>query len=76
MASKSVADKVFAAGIVRDDERFLYYVDKRGDVVRMTRGVAKAPTVVLVKTGLKRERGYSYFVDADGDVAREPDRDS
>ena len=68
-------EKVFKAGIVREDEKYLYYVEKNGDVVRMQRGVARAPTEVIVRTGLKRERGWMYYVDTDGDVAREPDND-
>jgi hypothetical protein len=39
----------------------------------MERGVAKAKTEILVSTGLKREKGWDYFVDDDGDVAREPE---
>lgn len=77
MAAKKKAsgppEKVFTAGIVRDETKFLYYVDKQCNVVRMARGVAKAKTEIIVKTGLKREKGFDYFVDADGDVAREPE---
>ncbi len=66
-------EKVLVAGLVRDDAKFLYFVDKHGDVCGMQRGVPRAPTVVLLRTGLKREKGYMYYLDADGDVAREPD---
>ena len=64
-------EKVHRAGIARDDANYLYYVDKQCNVVRMDRGVPKAKTEVIVTTGLKREKGWDYFVDADGDVARE-----
>ena len=77
MAAKKKADvppeKVHKAGIVKDEMKYLYYVDKQCNVVRMERGVARAKTEVIVKTGLKREKGFDYFVDADGDVAREPE---
>ena len=78
MATKSkkkdaVVEKVFAAKLPRDDAKYLYYVDKSGDVVRMERGVPKAKSEVVLKTGLKREKGWGYFLDADGDVAREPE---
>jgi hypothetical protein len=66
-------EKVFVAGIVKDAAAFLYYVDKHGNVMRMARGVAKAKTEQLVETGIKREKGYDYFVDDDGDVSREPE---
>ena len=67
------AEKVFAAHIVKDEAKFLYYVDKQCNVVRMARGVAKAKTEIIVTTGIKREKGFGYFIDDDGDVAREPE---
>ncbi|MBM4281139.1 MAG: hypothetical protein FJ137_10400 [Deltaproteobacteria bacterium] len=66
-------EKLVTAGIARDATRYLYYVDKRCNVVRMERGVAKAKTEIILVTGLKREKGFDYFVDDDGDVAREPE---
>jgi hypothetical protein len=66
-------EKLFKAGIQRDDTKYLYYVDKQCNVVRMERGVAKAKTEILAVTGLKREKGWDYFVDPDGDVSREPE---
>jgi hypothetical protein len=66
-------EKVFKAAIQRDDANYLYYVDKQCNVVRMARGVAKAKTEIIVVTGLKREKGWDYFVDPEGDVSREPD---
>ncbi len=66
-------EKVFAAGLARDDAAWLYYVDKHCNVVRMARGVAKARTEIVVVTGLKRDKGFDYFIDDDGDVAREPE---
>ncbi|OGQ25969.1 MAG: hypothetical protein A2138_00755 [Deltaproteobacteria bacterium RBG_16_71_12] len=76
MASKKPkppAEKVFAAGVQQDRSKFLYYVDRQCNVVRMERGIAKAKTEVITVTGLKREKGWDYFVDDDGDVAREPE---
>ncbi len=77
MATKKKPDqppeKVFAAGLVKDEGRYLYYVDKRCNIVRMERGVPKAKTEVVVVTGLRREKGFDYFVDADGDLSREPE---
>ena len=73
--SPAAPEKVAKAGLPRDPERFVYYVERNGDVVRMQRGVARAPTEVVLRTGVRREKGYMYYVDDDGDVAREPDRD-
>lgn len=70
---KGPPEKVHKAGIARDDAKYLYYIDKQCNVVRMERGVVRAKTVVLLVTGLKRDKGYDYYVDADGDVAREPE---
>ena len=67
------AEKVLIAGIVKDATKYLYYVDKACNVVRMDRGVAKAKTEVILVSGLKREKGWDYFLDDDGDLAREPD---
>ena len=70
---KGPPEKVHKAGVVRDHARYLHYVDKLCNVVRMERGVPRAKTEVLVVTGVKREKGFDYFVDADGDVSREPE---
>ena len=64
---------VYAAGIERDDERFLYFIDKRGNVMRMERGVPRARTEQICQTGIKREKGYMYYLNAAGDVVRAPD---
>jgi len=70
---KGPPEKILDCGLDKDDEAFLYFVDKRGNVTRMARGVAKARTEVILVTGIKRERGYMYYLDDDGDLVREPD---
>ena len=70
---KQPAEKVFAAGVQQDKSRYLYYVDRQCNVMRMERGTARAKTEVVAVTGLKREKGFDYFLDDDGDVAREPE---
>jgi hypothetical protein len=67
------AEKVLKTGIEKDDAKYLYFVDKRCNIVRMARGVAKAPCEILVETGLKRAKGFMYYVDDEGDLVREPD---
>jgi hypothetical protein len=70
---KGPPEKMHKTNIQKDDAKYLYYVDKQCNVVRMARGVPKAKTEIIVQTGLKREKGWDYFVDADGDVSREPE---
>jgi hypothetical protein len=70
---KGPPEKVHKAGVVRDDAKYLYYVDKSCNVMRMERGVIRAKSETLVVTGLKRDKGFDYFIDADGDIAREPE---
>jgi hypothetical protein len=75
VATKKKADKpvekVASLGLARDNTQFLYFIDRQGNVVRMSRGTAKAKTDILVPNAVVRAKGYDYFVDDDGDVARE-----
>ncbi|MBK9036480.1 MAG: hypothetical protein IPL61_35410 [Myxococcales bacterium] len=66
------AEKVFKAGIKRDND-LMYYV-KNGDIWSVPRkkpGQAKGKSSVLVKAGVEMDYSkYLYFVDGDGDIAR------
>lgn len=62
-------------GIAKDAEKYLYLVEKNGDIVRMPRGIPQAKTETIAQTGVKRERGWIYFINDDGDLVREPDKD-
>lgn len=67
-----MAEKVAKAGIKRK-KGYLYYVDKRGNVVetKMARGKAKGGGgKVIAKPGVKKVKGYLYFIDKKGDVSR------
>ena len=67
MAQKKVAK----VGIKRK-KGYLYYVDKRGNVVetKMARGKSKGGGgKVIAKPGVKKMKGYLYFVDKKGDVS-------
>ncbi len=70
---KTPPEKVLECGLDKDDDKNLYFVDKRGNNTRMAPGVAKAQTEVILKTGIKRQRGFMYYLDDDGDLVREPD---
>ena len=67
-----MAEKVAKVGIKRK-KGYLYYVDKKGNVVetKMARGKAKGGGgKVIAKPGVKKVKGYLYFVDKKGDVSR------
>ncbi|MCP4501062.1 MAG: ATP-dependent acyl-CoA ligase [Deltaproteobacteria bacterium] len=60
--------------IVRDDENWLHYVDRRCNIMRMQRGVPRAKTELLLETDHQRQKGFMYYLDENGDLAREIDR--
>lgn len=67
-----MAQKVAKVGIKRR-KGYLYYVDKRGNVVetKMARGKSKGGGgKVVAKPGVKKVKGYLYFIDKKGDVSR------
>ena len=67
-----MAEKVAKVGIKRK-KGYLYYVDKRGNVVetKMARGKSKGGGgKVIAKPGVKKVKGYLYFIDKRGDVSR------
>jgi len=67
-----MAEKVAKVGIVRK-KGYLYYVDKKGNVVetKMARGKAKGGGgKVVAKPAVEKAKGYLYFIDKKGDVSR------
>ena len=67
-----MAEKVARVGIKRK-KGYLYYVDKKGNVVetKMARGKTKGGGgKVVAKPAVKKAKGYLYFIDKGGDVAR------
>lgn len=67
-----MAEKVAKVGVKRQ-KGYLYYVDKKGNVVatKMARGTKKGGGgKVIAKPGVKKQKGYLYFIDKAGDVAR------
>jgi hypothetical protein len=66
-----MAQKVAKVGIKRK-KGYLYYVDKKGNVVetKMARGKSKGGGgKVVAKPCVKKQKGYLYFVDKKGDVS-------
>ena len=67
-----MAEKVAKVGIKRK-KGYLYYVDKRGNVVetKMARGKKKGGGgKVIARPGVKKVKGYLYFIDKKGDVSK------
>ena len=67
-----MAEKVAKVGIKRK-KGYLYYVDKKGNVVetKMARGKAKGGGgKVIAKPSVKKAKGYLYFIDKKGDVSK------
>lgn len=66
------AEKVFKAGIQRDND-LMYYL-KGGDIWAVPRkkpGAPKGKARVIVTAGVQADyANFLYFIDADGDVAR------
>ena len=66
-----MAEKVAKVGIKRK-KGYLYYVDKKGNVVetKMARGKSKGGGgKVIAKPCVKKMKGYLYFIDKKGDVS-------
>lgn len=67
-----MAEKVAKVGIKRK-KGYLYYVDKKGNVVetKMARGKSKGGGgKVVARPSVKKVKGYLYFIDKKGDVSR------
>lgn len=67
-----MAEKVAKVGIKRK-KGYLYYVDKRGNVVETKMARCKAKGCggkVIAKPAVKKAKGYLYFIDKKGDVSR------
>ena len=59
---------------IKREAGWLYYLDKKGNVARVTMKRKGKPykkkVEVIAKTGIKRESGYLYYVDKQGHVAK------
>lgn len=65
-----MAKMVAKVGLKRK-KGYLYYVDKKGNVVetKMARGKSKGGGgKVIAKPGVKKVKGYLYFIDKKGNV--------
>jgi hypothetical protein len=65
---RAMAEKVLKLNIERDYKNWMYFIDGFGSVCKMPkRGGA---TIELHPEAVKREDGFLYFIDKDGDISR------
>ncbi|MBU1200959.1 MAG: hypothetical protein KJ583_01345 [Nanoarchaeota archaeon] len=55
----------------------MYFIDKQGDISRVKMAESRSDKgskkhEKIVKVGLKKEKGYLYYLDKDGCIARSP----
>ena len=69
--SNPMAEKVKKLGLKRDYAKYLYFLDKDGNVcLKPKSGEGKTETVV--EKAVDRDNQYLYFIDKEGDVSRSP----
>ena len=66
-----MAEKVNKLGLKRDYSKYLYFLDKDGNVCQKAKS-GDGKTEVVVKNAVDRDNQFLYFIDKDGDVSRSP----
>lgn len=66
-----MAEKVKQLGLKRDYTKYLYFLDKDGNVCQKVKS-GEGKTEVLVEKAIDRDNQYLYFIDKEGDVSRSP----
>jgi hypothetical protein len=69
--SNPMAEKVKKLGLKRDYTKYLYFLDKDGNVCQKPK-TGEGKTEVVVEKAVDRDNQYLYFVDKEGDVSRSP----
>jgi len=64
-----MAEKVKKLGLKRDYTKYLYFLDKEGNVCQKAKS-GDGKTEVVVKNAVDRDNQYLYFIDKEGDVSR------
>jgi hypothetical protein len=67
----SMAEKAKKLGLKRDYAKYLYFLDKDGNVCRRPKS-GEGKTEIVVEHAIDRDNQYLYFIDKDGDVSRSP----
>jgi hypothetical protein len=66
-----MAEKVKQLGLKRDYTKYLYFLDKDGNVCQKPKS-GEGKTEVLVDHAVDRDNQFLYFIDKEGDVSRSP----
>ena len=66
-----MAEKVKKLGLKRDYAKFLYFLDKDGNICQRAKS-GDGKTEIVVEKAVDRDNQYLYFIDKDGDVSRSP----
>jgi len=67
----AMAEKVKKLGLQRDYAKYLYFLDKDGNVCQKAKS-GEGKTEVLVDHAVDRDNQFLYFIDKEGDVSRSP----
>lgn len=66
-----MAEKVKKLGLKRDYTKYLYFLDKDGNVCQKAKS-GEGKTEIVVDKAVDRDNQFLYFIDKDGDVSRSP----
>lgn len=70
-SKKSMAEKVKKLGLKRDYTKYLYFLDKDGNVCQKPKS-GEGNTEIVVEHAIDRDNQFLYFIDKEGDVSRSP----
>lgn len=70
-SKQTMAEKVKKLGLKRDYAKYLYFLDKDGNVCQKAKS-GDGKTEVVVKKAVERDNQFLYFIDKEGDVSRSP----
>jgi hypothetical protein len=70
-SNQSMAEKVKKLNLERNHNKYLYFVDGKGNVCAQAKS-GEEGAQVLVPQAVQRDNEYLYFIDKEGDVARSP----
>lgn len=70
-SKQTMAEKVKKLGLKRDYAKYLYFLDKDGNVCQRPKS-GDGKTEIVVEKAIDRDNQYLYFIDKDGDVSRSP----
>jgi hypothetical protein len=66
-----MAEKVKKLGLKRDYTKYLYFLDKDGNVCQKAKS-GEGETEIVVDKAVDRDNQFLYFIDKEGDISRSP----